>query len=64
MRQVNNLRFPEILKYKLEGKYQLVCRMGPERTLTRDKEETLVRCIWSVADAGFSVTRPQLPDSV
>ncbi|XP_071056510.1 uncharacterized protein [Onthophagus taurus] len=52
------------IKYKLEGKYELDCRMGPETTLTKDEEETLVKWICSVADAGFTVTRLQLLDSV
>lgn len=58
-------KIPRItLLYKVKGKYEINCRMGPETMLTCAEETLLVKWLLTIADAGFPATRLQLLDSV
>ncbi|KAI4469802.1 tc5 transposase dna-binding domain [Holotrichia oblita] len=58
-------KIPRItLLYKVKGKYDVECRMGPETTLTWDEEKLLVKWLLTIASLGFPATKLQLLDSV
>lgn len=50
--------------YKVKGKYDINCHIGPETTLTSAEEELLVKWLLQIAAAGFPATKLQLLDSV
>ena len=52
------------LMYKVKGKYDVDCRMGPDTVLKAEEETLLVTWLFTIADAGFPATRLQLLDSV
>ncbi|KAJ8937533.1 hypothetical protein NQ314_011801 [Rhamnusium bicolor] len=52
------------LLYKVKGKYEVNCRIGPSTVLTSTEEQHLVKWLLTISDAGFPATRSQLLDSV
>ncbi|KAF2889357.1 hypothetical protein ILUMI_16816 [Ignelater luminosus] len=52
------------LLYKIQGKYEVNCRIGPPTILIQTEEQHLVHWLLNVSDAGFPGTRSQLFDSV
>ncbi|KAJ8947825.1 hypothetical protein NQ318_009969 [Aromia moschata] len=52
------------LLYKVKGKYEVNCRIGPSTVLTTTEEEHLVKWLLTISDHGFPATRLQLLDSV
>ncbi|KAF2899031.1 hypothetical protein ILUMI_07143 [Ignelater luminosus] len=52
------------LFYKIQGKYEVNCRIRPPTILTQTDEQHLVHWLLNISDAGFPATTTQLFDSV
>lgn len=61
--KINNVPRPTLIS-KLKGQSPLSCRMGRSSILKKEEESLLVDWIFTMAKAGFPITKVQLIDSV
>lgn len=52
------------LSYKLRGIRPIERKMGPQSMLGSNMENKIVKCLFTLADAGFPITKEQLMDNV